>query len=245
MTPIRPEDPVIPTTCHRLPPEPEQGVTEKDAPVPVPKCRRRRGAQQHSNTFMGLSAQKTRKLMRPTNADLLPPRRRSSRSPKQWRRYLRKTVRSALLLSSMQYANTAVDLDEGGRKLVYHNAIQGPNKEQWERAGGEEIIRLFESLTGRLIRINDIPKGRKATYYNPRCRIKMKNGELQYRVRGTAGGDRVEYDGETAAFTASMQTLKILLNAVVSDQNARFATVDIKDYYLGTPLLDKHRIHAH
>jgi hypothetical protein len=67
----------------------------------------------------------------------------------------------------------------------------------------------------------------------------MKNGVLQYRVRGTAGGDRVDYDGETAAFTASMQTLKILLNAVVSDQGARFATADIKDYYLGTPLLDK------
>jgi hypothetical protein len=140
----------------------------------------------------------------------------------------------------MQYAHTAVDLDEDGRKLIYHNAVQGPNRDQWERAGGEEIIRLFESLTGRLIRIGDIPRGRKATYYNPRCRIKMKNGELQYRVRGTAGGDRVEYDGETAAFTASMQTLKIVLNAVVSDQNARFATADIKDYYLGTPLLDKH-----
>jgi hypothetical protein len=68
----------------------------------------------------------------------------------------------------------------------------------------------------------------------------MKNGALQYRVRGTAGGDRVDYDGETAAFTASMQTLKIMLNAVVSDEGARFATADIKDYYLGTPLLDKH-----
>jgi hypothetical protein len=47
------------------------------------------------------------------------------------------------------------------------------------------------------------------------------------------------YDGDTAAFTASMQTLKILLNAVVSDKGAHFATADIKDYYLGTPLVDK------
>jgi hypothetical protein len=61
---------------------------------------------------------------------------------------------------------------------VFQNAIKGPNKEHWERACGEEIIRLFDSATGRLIRITDIPKGRTATYYNPRCRIKMKNGAL-------------------------------------------------------------------
>lgn len=147
---------------------------------------------------------------------------------------------ASLAQQSLEYANTAVDLDEEGRKLVYQNAIQGPNKEHWERAGGEEIIRLFDSKTGRLIRITDMPKGRTATYYNPRCRIKMKNGALQFRVRGTIGGNLIVYDGETAAFTASMQTLKILLNAVVSDKGARFATADIKDYYLGTPLVDKH-----
>ena len=49
----------------------------------------------------------------------------------------------------------------------------------------------------------------------------------------------MEYDGETAAFTASMQTLNIMLNAMYR-QNARFATV-IKGYllYLGTPPQDK------
>ena len=75
-----------------------------------------------------------------------------------------------------------------------------------------------------------IPKGRQATYFNPRCRIKMKNGELQYRVRGTAG-DKIQYDGDTAAFTASMQTMKIVLNSVVSDPGARVATADIKTPY--------------
>ena len=129
--------------------------------------------------------------------------------------------------SSRHYANTAVDLDENGNKLVYHNAIKGLNKDAWEKAAAEEIIRLLDSLTGRLIHIRDIPKGRKATYYNPRCRIKMKEGELQYRVRGTAGGDQIAYDGDTAAFTASMQTMKIVLNAVVSDEGARCATANI------------------
>jgi hypothetical protein len=32
----------------------------------------------------------------------------------------------------------------------------------------------------------------------------------------------------------------VLLNAVISDKGARFTTVDIKYYYLSTPLVDKH-----
>ena len=74
---------------------------------------------------------------------------------------------------------------------IYHNAIKGPHFYDWERAAAKEIIRLFDSSTGKLIHMLGIPKGRQATYFNPRCRIKMKNGELQYRVRGTAGGDKI------------------------------------------------------
>ena len=81
-------------------------------------------------------------------------------------RYLeRQRYRARKYLPELLAAYTAVDLDEEGRKLVYNNAILGPNKEQWERAGGQEIIRLFESHTGRLIRVGDIPKGRVATNY--------------------------------------------------------------------------------
>jgi len=140
----------------------------------------------------------------------------------------------------MAHANTAVDLDENGHKLVYKKAKQGSDGAIWEKAAGTEIIKLIQSKTGRWIRHKDIPPGRKAAYYNPRCRIKMKQGELQHRVRGTIGGDQVDFDGDTAAYTASMPTLKILLNAVVSTKNAKFATADIKDYYLGTPLTDKY-----
>ena len=55
-----------------------------------------------------------------------------------------------------------------------------------------------------------------------------------FRVRGTVGGDRIHYDGDVAAHTEEMSTVKILLQSVVSD-NANFMT-DIKDFYLNTPL---------
>jgi hypothetical protein len=37
-----------------------------------------------------------------------------------------------------------------------------------------------------------------------------------------------------------MPMLQILLNAVVSKLGGKFATADIKDYCLGTPLVNKH-----
>ena len=54
-----------------------------------------------------------------------------------------------------------------------------------------------------------------------------------YRMRGTTGGDRINYDGPTKAKTAAMSTVKILLLSVVSD-NANWMTLNIKDFYLMT-----------
>jgi hypothetical protein len=49
-------------------------------------------------------------------------------------------------------------------------------------------------------------------------------------------GIRFHYDGPTSALTADMPVVKLLLHSVVSD-GASWMTIDIKDYYLGTPLL--------
>ena len=56
-----------------------------------------------------------------------------------------------------------------------------------------------------------------------------------YRIRGTAGGDRINYDGSTKANTAALSTVKILLQSVVSD-DVDWMTLDIKDFYLMTLL---------
>ena len=81
-----------------------------------------------------------------------------------------------------------------------------------------------------------MPKDRVASYYNPQPKIKTDaNGKRTYRVRGTYGGDRGDYAGDTQAFTASMAAVKVLLNSVISDE-ADWLTADIKDFYLGTPV---------
>jgi len=57
-----------------------------------------------------------------------------------------------------------------------------------------------------------------------------------YRVRLIVGGDRLFYEADTGAPTASLLELKILLNSVISTPGARFPSIDIKDFFLCTPI---------
>ena len=143
---------------------------------------------------------------------------------------------AARSIHAMHSANTAVDLDSQGNQLTFQSALASPEGHIWLAKHGEEIERLFTSGTMRLIMRESIPEGKKPAYYNPQVRTKIKDGQLQYRVRGTIGGNQVTYLGDKSAHTASMQLIKILCNAVVSDKDAKFMTADIKDFYLGTPL---------
>jgi hypothetical protein len=50
------------------------------------------------------------------------------------------------------------------------------------------------------------------------------------------GGDRLDYNGETTTSTADITTFKILINSTLSTKDAKMIMMDIKNYYLGTPL---------
>jgi hypothetical protein len=97
-------------------------------------------------------------------------------------------------------------------------------KERWFKAASEEFDRLIETTeTMKLIPWSCKPPNRKASYYNPQIRVKTKNdGTIEYRVRGTYGGNITDYIGPTAAQTADMVSIKLLLNATVSDEGAKF-----------------------
>ena len=49
-------------------------------------------------------------------------------------------------------------------------------------------------------------------------------------------GDRSDYTGAVSANTASLETVMVLLNATVSEPNARFTTADVKDFFLMSDL---------
>ena len=50
------------------------------------------------------------------------------------------------------------------------------------------------------------------------------------------GGNLIKYPGDVSTRTADITTAKILFNSVISDTMAKFMGLDIKNYYLGTPL---------
>jgi hypothetical protein len=56
------------------------------------------------------------------------------------------------------------------------------------------------------------------------------------RVRLTVGGDILGYSGDVATSTADITTFKIIINITLSTKDAAMMMMDIKNYYLSTPL---------
>ena len=84
---------------------------------------------------------------------------------------------------------------------------------------------------------NEVPNDRRrdVTYGKINCNVRPQKEE-QNRTRLTIGGDRINYDGDCGTPTADLLTVKLLLNSVISTDGAKFMTLDIKNFYLKTPL---------
>jgi len=73
------------------------------------------------------------------------------------------------------------------------------------------------------------------TYGSFNCDYKP-NKEEKERTRLTAGGDQINYPDDCGAPTADMTLFKILVNRLISTPNAKCIMMDIKDFYLNTPM---------
>jgi hypothetical protein len=112
----------------------------------------------------------------------------------------------------------------------------------WTRGFGNECGRLFQGIqdipgtdTCFFIDLKNIPEDRKITYGKIVCDYKPNKQEKE-RVRLTVGGDRLDYSGDVATSTADITRFKILINSTLSTEDAAMMMMDIKNYYLGTPL---------
>jgi hypothetical protein len=83
--------------------------------------------------------------------------------------------------------------------------------------------------------LKSIPSDRKITYGKKVCDCKPHKQEKE-RVRLTVGGDIVDYSGDVATSMADITTFKFLTNSTLSTEEAAMMMMDIKNYYLGTPL---------
>ena len=135
---------------------------------------------------------------------------------------------------------------ETGKQLEYHHLKQHPKyKEMWKSSNGNELRRLAQGMPGRVkgtntmffIQKHEIPPNRicDVTYRRIVCDY-LEGKEEPNRTRLTIEGDKIHYPGDCGTPTADLLTIKILLNSVISTPTAKFMTIDIKMFYLNTPL---------
>jgi hypothetical protein len=155
--------------------------------------------------------------------------------------------RSSFALSVALASLTPVlNLDGTGKPLTFRSALAGPFGPQWVVSDGAELVKLVSS-TRTLCPVHSCTSS--PTYFNRVVKEKwsplslLTPGPLRSladdvlrRVRGTAGGDRLPSSCPPSTNTASLTTFNCILNAVVSE-NAVFGSLDLVDFYLGTPLL--------
>ena len=120
-------------------------------------------------------------------------------------------------------------------------------KEIWTTGLGNEVGRMIQGnhkigtkgtnfiFVMSHVEISNIPRDRVVTY----CRLVVDfwlQKENPNRVRMTAWDNILQYPGELTTRTADLTTSKIVWNSVLSTEGARFMGIDIKNFYLGTPL---------
>jgi len=129
--------------------------------------------------------------------------------------------------------------DKTGNLLEYHHLMKHPKyKDVWTTSFGTEIRRLATTTeTIFFIQKEDIPSDRKGDETYARIRSVFRDGKMdKYRTCVTMGGNLVNFPGDCSTPTADLLLVKLLLNSIISTTNAKFMTLDIKDFYLMTPM---------
>ena len=132
-----------------------------------------------------------------------------------------------------------------GKKLTYRQ-LKKQNPTIWNPSMANELGRLAQGVKNRIKGTNtihfvprtSIPTTATVTY----ARVVPDYRPLKdepYRTRLTVGGDRLPYDDNTKTDCASLPTIKTHLNSTISTPGAKYATADIKNFYLANNPLKK------
>jgi hypothetical protein len=144
---------------------------------------------------------------------------------------------------SQQHHDNAVIHPVTGKEMEYSALMKDPRLQPlWTRGFGSECRHLFQGIrhipradTCFFVGLKNIPNDRKITYGKIVCDYKPHKKENE-RAQLTVGGDRLDYSGDVATSTADITIFKILINITLSTKGAAMVMMDIKSYYLGTPL---------
>ena len=135
---------------------------------------------------------------------------------------------------------------ETGQLLEYRQLLRHPKfKDAWSISAANEFGRLAQGIKGRVkatdtiqfIRKSEIPLDRlkDVTYLKFVCQVRTEKEEPN-RTRATFGGNLIHYPDDVGTPTADLLLIKIFFNSVISTKGARFATADLSNFYLCTPM---------
>jgi hypothetical protein len=138
-------------------------------------------------------------------------------------------------------------INKKGELLEYRHLVANPKtRRTWTHSYGNELERLAQGMpsctkgmdTIFFIPRHKVPKERTkdVTYGLITCSIRPEKIDKPNRTRLVAGGDRVHYPFDAGTSTANLLTIKLLINSVISTPGAKIFTMDIKNFYLCTPM---------
>jgi hypothetical protein len=136
-----------------------------------------------------------------------------------------------------------------GKSITKYKRLQNNPllRNTWARAFGKEFVNLAQGdaatntpgtntifvLTHN--QIKQIPRDRTVTYTRIVVNYRPQKSDPN-RVRLTVGGNLIDYPGELTTRTADLTTTKLPWNSVISTPGSRYMCLDIKNFYLGTPM---------
>jgi hypothetical protein len=119
------------------------------------------------------------------------------------------------------------------------------HKTIWSKLVANEFGCLAQGVGGRVkgtdtvkfIKKDDVPYERRKviTCGSFTCDVRPHKEEKEH-TRLTAGGDPINYPDNVGKPTADMTLFKCLANSIISTPGARCIMLDIKDFYLNTPM---------
>ena len=132
-----------------------------------------------------------------------------------------------------------------GQSMEYRDLVKDPAKKAiWQTSLANEIGRLAQGIrefkgtnTIHFIPKSDIPADRWKDVTYARIVVGYKPDKLEKnRTRITVGGDRITSLIDCGTPTADVPIIKLLWNSTLSTPGAKFFTMDISNFYLGTPM---------
>ncbi len=141
-----------------------------------------------------------------------------------------------------------------GHLMEMRHLLMNPNyKELWGKSYTKKLRHLAQGIPGvskctdTIVSIchEDILHDRKCKFTYVRvCVNYCPEKEEPNHTLVTVGSNLLHYPGNCGTPTVNMITVKLHLNSIILTKNACYCTINLKDFYLNTPM-EPTKIHVH